>query len=171
MALRWLNTKGVEVENLTYEDLWSRICGVARLLRDVHGVGEGDRVFLLYPPGLAFVVALMGTLLANAVPVAQYPPTPQNYLAAITRLTALYEFVKPKVTLTAQEYARVRKAIALQHLSKHPRKHKSLPSSIRWVVSDTKAVLKSVCDTETVTTLLTEHRRVAKPTALAFIQV
>src|SRR6476469_9414920 len=63
----------VESEWLTYRALDRRARAVAAALAQ-HG-GAGERVLLLFPPGLDFVAAFCGCLYAGAVAVPAYPPT------------------------------------------------------------------------------------------------
>jgi fatty-acyl-CoA synthase len=57
----------IEAE-LTFRQLRERARDYARLLH-AHGVRRGDRVLLLLPTSSAFVEAMLGTMLASAVPV------------------------------------------------------------------------------------------------------
>uniref|UniRef100_UPI001178ABA0 AMP-binding protein n=1 Tax=Amycolatopsis kentuckyensis TaxID=218823 RepID=UPI001178ABA0 len=56
-----------------YRDLDRRACGVAAALRD-RGLA-GERVVLLFPPGIDYVAAFFGCLYAGAVAVPVYLPT------------------------------------------------------------------------------------------------
>ncbi len=77
---------------LTYGELHRRALGVAAL------VGHGERVVVLYPPGLDYVAALFGCLLAGAVAVPAYPPVRG---ADAARLRAVVADAEPHVLLTA----------------------------------------------------------------------
>jgi amino acid adenylation domain-containing protein len=58
---------------LTYAELDRRARGLAATLAR-EGVGVGERVLLLYPPGLDYIAAFFGCLYAGAVAVPAYPP-------------------------------------------------------------------------------------------------
>jgi 8-amino-7-oxononanoate synthase/acyl carrier protein len=65
--------EGGEDVCLTYRQLDQAARAVAaRLQQD--GSAEGQRVLLLYPPGLDFVVGFFGTLYAGAIAVPAFPP-------------------------------------------------------------------------------------------------
>lgn len=51
----------------------NHICIFPRLATSL-GVKPGDRVLLVYPPGLEFIVAFLACLRAGAVAVPVYPP-------------------------------------------------------------------------------------------------
>ncbi len=59
-------------ETITYGELDRRARGLAAHLQAMRL--EGERVLLLYPPGLEYVVAFFGCLYAAAVAVPAYPP-------------------------------------------------------------------------------------------------
>jgi amino acid adenylation domain-containing protein len=64
-----------ETERRTYGDLDARARALAVRLRE-RGAAPGDRVLLLFPPGLDFIDAFLGCLYAGAVAVPCYPPRP-----------------------------------------------------------------------------------------------
>ncbi|MBV9791955.1 MAG: AMP-binding protein, partial [Chloroflexi bacterium] len=59
-------------ERMSYAELDRRARAVAALLQQHDAAGE--RVLLLYPPGLDYIVAFFGCLYANAIAVPAYPP-------------------------------------------------------------------------------------------------
>lgn len=72
----------------SYADLEQRARAVAVAL-DAHRVGRGDRVLLLYAPGLEFISAFFGCLFRGAVAVPMYPPHPSRVVREMPRLRAL----------------------------------------------------------------------------------
>ena len=50
-------------EKLTYAQLWEEVRALAGALQDQCRIRAGDRVLLLYPPGLEFVVGFFACLL------------------------------------------------------------------------------------------------------------
>src|SRR5688572_26808929 len=66
----------LEAERLTWGELDVRARAVAWALRQSScpPIGPGERVLLLYPPGLDFVAAFFGCLYAGVVAVPAYPP-------------------------------------------------------------------------------------------------
>ena len=63
-------------------------------------IDTGDRVLLLYPPGLGYVEAFFGSLLAGAVAVPAYPPLPNRL---DQRLQAVIADAAPRVVLVPSE--------------------------------------------------------------------
>jgi natural product biosynthesis luciferase-like monooxygenase protein len=84
-----------EESRLTYSELDRRARSGAALLQSMGAAGE--RVLLLYPPGLDYVAAFFGCLYAGAVAVPVYPPR-QN--KTISRIASIIADARPAVALT-----------------------------------------------------------------------
>ncbi len=67
-----------ETASLSFSQLNQNAKKFAVLLRQ--HANPGERVLLLYPPGLTYIVAFFGTLYAGCVPVPLYPPRHNRYL-------------------------------------------------------------------------------------------
>ena len=85
---------------LTYEELDCRARAIAAELAR-SGI-KGERVLLLYPPGLDFVAGLFGCMYAGAVAVPAYPPRRNRYMS---RIEAISEDSQAKAALTIREVA------------------------------------------------------------------
>ena len=84
-------------ESLTYKDLDGRARTLAvRLLEEI---SPGDRVLILQPPGVEFVVSFFGCLYAGVVAVATYPPHKQRQ---VSRIEAIFEDAQPQMVLTSK---------------------------------------------------------------------
>jgi amino acid adenylation domain-containing protein/FkbH-like protein len=73
-------------DHLTYGELDRQARAIGAHLRDLGGSGE--RVLLLYPPGLAFIPAFFGCLYAGAIAVPAYPPRLNRNLIRIQSIVA-----------------------------------------------------------------------------------
>jgi acyl-CoA synthetase (AMP-forming)/AMP-acid ligase II len=98
-ALAFVFQEDDDEEHLTYAELHRRASHVSATLRDAGGVGE--RVVLLYPPGLDYVAALFGCFYAGAVAVPAYPPVPGVRNDGTERLAAVVADADPLLVLTA----------------------------------------------------------------------
>ncbi|MEM7582118.1 MAG: amino acid adenylation domain-containing protein [Acidobacteriota bacterium] len=94
---------------LTYADLDREARSIAARLQKLNAVGE--RVLLLYPPGLQFIAAFFGCLYAGAVAVPAYPPKRNR---SLRRLGAIARDAQPAVALTTDEIAAGREAMRAQ---------------------------------------------------------
>ncbi|MET0647237.1 MAG: amino acid adenylation domain-containing protein [Pyrinomonadaceae bacterium] len=84
-----------EEESLTYAELDRRARGVGAWLEE-RGAG-GERVLLLFPPGLGYIAAFFGCLYAGAVAVPAYPPRRNR---GLDRLRAIVADARPALALT-----------------------------------------------------------------------
>ena len=90
---------GEEVrERWTYSDLERRARTVAARLQEI-GV-RGERVLLLYPPGLDFAAGLFGCFYAGAIAVPAYPPRRNRNME---RIQTISDDCAAKVALTISD--------------------------------------------------------------------
>lgn len=92
---QFLRRGETETQWLNYEDLDQRARAIAAVLQS--RAKQGDRAFLLYPPGLDFITAFLGCMYAGMVAVPVYPPKANRKLA---RLQAIFKNACPSVILT-----------------------------------------------------------------------
>jgi acyl-CoA synthetase (AMP-forming)/AMP-acid ligase II len=83
-------------DRVSYAELDARARTIAAALADA----QGERVLLVYPPGLEYVAALFGCFYAGAVAVPAYPPDPARLERSLPRLEAIIRDAEPKVVLT-----------------------------------------------------------------------
>jgi 8-amino-7-oxononanoate synthase/acyl carrier protein len=83
---------------ITYEELDRQSRAIAAKLVSL-GM-RGERVLLLYPPGLDFVAGFFGCLYAGAVAVPAYPPRRNRNMV---RIQAISDDAQAKVALTVHE--------------------------------------------------------------------
>ncbi|HET7233064.1 MAG TPA: AMP-binding protein, partial [Longimicrobium sp.] len=85
-ALTFLLDGEEEGESLTYAALEGEARRIATLLA-AEGL-RGERVLLLFPPGLAFVAAYFGCLYAGVVAVPVYPPRSNRHIGRLQAIVA-----------------------------------------------------------------------------------
>src|ERR1700741_519107 len=90
-------TGGEETENLTFYELDKRARAIATRLQQRKA--KGERILLLFPPGIDYIVAFYGCLAAGAVAVPAYPPRMNRNLE---RLEGIVEDAEPKIVLTTE---------------------------------------------------------------------
>jgi acyl-CoA synthetase (AMP-forming)/AMP-acid ligase II/acyl carrier protein len=84
----------------TYRGLRDASAQVAQALLDRPGATRGDRVLLLFPPGLEFIQAFLGTVMAGMIAVPAPAPNPLKPKMSLQRLQAIVASAKPSVVLT-----------------------------------------------------------------------
>src|SRR5207248_3066254 len=82
----------------TYGELDARARRIGALLQRMGP--RGERVLLLYPPGLDYVAAFFGCLYAGAVAVPAYPPNPAQLERSVPRLRAIVENSRASAALS-----------------------------------------------------------------------
>lgn len=80
----FINRKIKENNNLTYLELAEQAKKIASVLQEV--THHGDRVLIIYPPGLEFISAFFGCLYAGTIAVPSYPPTTKDWAAKSQRI-------------------------------------------------------------------------------------
>jgi acyl-CoA synthetase (AMP-forming)/AMP-acid ligase II len=96
----------------TYADLDCRARMIGALLQHVGATGE--RVLLLYPPGLEYIAAFFGCMYAGAIAVPAYPPNPARLERTLPRLQAIVADARPLVVLTTTPILMVGEMLAKQ---------------------------------------------------------
>src|SRR6185436_16165263 len=122
IAYRFLNDGEEEANALTYGELDRRARALGFFLRDL-GAG-GERVLLLYPPGLDFITGFLGCLYAGAVAVPAYPPRANRPDA---RLQAIAADARPRFALTTPALRDRAAAFAV---------HNPALAAVRWAAGE-----------------------------------
>jgi len=91
-----------EDRQLTYAELDRQARAVAAAAQ-ANGIVQGDRVLLLYPPGLEFVAGFFGCLYAGAIAVPAYPPRRNRNL---DRIQAISRDAQAAMVLTVDDTLR-----------------------------------------------------------------
>ena len=105
----WL-AQGEEVaDRLSYSGLDRHARAIAAAL--MAAVPPGERVLLLYPPGLEFVAAFFGCLYAGVIAVPAYPPRSRR---PDPRLRGIAADCRPRAVLTTAALLTRREALAAQ---------------------------------------------------------
>ncbi|MFB1479128.1 non-ribosomal peptide synthase/polyketide synthase, partial [Corallococcus sp. RDP092CA] len=94
----FLDDAGQEDGTLSYAGLDARARRIAVALRAV--AKPGERVMLLYPPGLEYVAGFFGCLYAGLIAVPAYPPDPMRLERTLPRLRAIIQDADATVVLT-----------------------------------------------------------------------
>ncbi|CAK9010636.1 Long-chain-fatty-acid--AMP ligase FadD28 (Acyl-AMP synthetase) (Long-chain fatty acid adenylyltransferase FadD28) [Durusdinium trenchii] len=99
-SLVWVDAKCKEDNAFTYGEVVRRAAAVAKALANKWSCGSGDKILLVFFPGLEFLVAFLGCLMAGMVAVPIYPPNPRNPAKGMKILLAAVRMTEPKVALS-----------------------------------------------------------------------
>jgi natural product biosynthesis luciferase-like monooxygenase protein/amino acid adenylation domain-containing protein len=121
-ALTFLSGDGSIEAEWTFKELDRRARAVGRLL-ELNGA-RGQRVLLLFPPGLDYVAAFFGALYAGAVAVPAYPP---RHNQRLDRLRSIAEDAQAKFAVTVpQSFSRINALLG----------HAPEMKSLQWLTID-----------------------------------
>lgn len=98
---------------------------------------QGERVLLLYPPGLDYIKAFFGCLYAGAVAVPTYPPDLTRLERSLPRFLSILSTSTPKVALTTNPILSVAQFL----LNEKPEL-----KNIHWIATDDMEVDMSAVD-------------------------
>ncbi|OQR98230.1 fatty-acid-CoA ligase [Thraustotheca clavata] len=112
---------GSVVASLSYKDFDEETANLARLMLaspSSHAKGMGlkknDKLVLVYPPGLDFIVAFVACLRAGVVAVPVYPPDPRKLKKDIVMFTTVWSNSGAKTALTCANYNHVKKILDIK---------------------------------------------------------
>jgi acyl-CoA synthetase (AMP-forming)/AMP-acid ligase II len=108
-AFTFLHSGEVEEARWTYADLDRRARTIGAALQQ-HGAA-GERVLLVYPPGLEYVAGFMGCLYAGAIAVPVYPPDPLRLDRTLPRLAAIMQDARPSTALTLSPFLMIAQSL------------------------------------------------------------
>ena len=162
-ALSFLDDQGeicrTGLGTLTYLDLAQRSSVLAIHLLQQQKLKAGDRVLLVYPPSLDFIVAFVACLKAGIIAVPAYPPDPRKLYKDLKMFATIVSSCDAKAALTSSIYSYATKLASLQTAfssltilsSADPAstntQHK-WPDQLQWIVTD--SVLLAALDTYVV---------------------
>ncbi len=123
VAFRFLHERdSAGVAEITCAALEEKARAIAAHLQAM-GAGPGERVLLLFPPGLDFIAALFGALYAGAAAVPAYPPHPARLRSTLPMLETILASGKPAVVLSAGAIEAAARTLPLRE-------------GLRWLVAD-----------------------------------
>lgn len=121
--------------SLTYAGLWDEVLAVAAFLRD--DLKKGDRVMLVYPPSLDFMVTFLACLRLGVIAVPVFPPNP-NRRDTLQMFAAIARSCEPKLALTNGEYNHLKKLAGIKDTLTRIKRQStaSWPENLKWVATD-----------------------------------
>lgn len=152
---RFVDGRGNIREHYTYLQFRQRASGLAQQLADGAGIQYGDRVLLVYPPGLEMLAAFFSTLNLGAIPVPVCAPLSLASGAGASRIEHVARDCGAHHALTTDSY--------LRSISPGPEKRggasetQTFLNSLNWLATDAIPVNGS-------------HLRERKPNPVLFLQ-
>jgi thioester reductase-like protein len=104
LLFAFLDVDGRTKESYTYERFLQRVSDVASHVHANVRVERGERVLLVYPPGLEMICAFYACVQLGLIPVPVYPPSSHGFTAALMRMNAIAKDCGATAVLTDRSY-------------------------------------------------------------------
>jgi thioester reductase-like protein len=101
---RFVDAEGWELEHYTYQSFAERTRELAAYLFAEAGLRQGDRVLLLYPPGLEMVAAFFACARIGVIAVPVSPPLPMAFEAGLAKLSFIARDCQAKAVLSTKQF-------------------------------------------------------------------
>jgi len=100
----FLDVNGDTTESYTYATFRRRTKAIAGHLRKEGRFAAGDRLLLVYPPGLEMICAFFGCVRAGLIPVPVYPPSSRGFQSALYKMVHIAKDCDAAAILTCQDH-------------------------------------------------------------------
>jgi thioester reductase-like protein len=100
---RFVDIDGRELEHYTYQSFADRTRELAAYLSSEAGLKPGERVLLVYPPGLEMVAALYACARLGVIAVPVSPPLPMAFEASLAKLSYIAKDSQAKAVLSTKQ--------------------------------------------------------------------
>jgi len=124
----WLDKHANVVNSFTRKQLNQYSKNLAYMLKEKHGIRPGDRIMIVYPFGIDFVVSMLACWRIGVVVVSVYPPNPRKLAVDIEKFTHFVQDCSAKVALTTSTFKRVVQASKMTH--------RNWPKGLKWIATD-----------------------------------
>jgi acyl-CoA synthetase (AMP-forming)/AMP-acid ligase II len=105
----FLNDKGVPNDEYTYKELDDSSSALAINLLQIHKLTKGDRILLVFFPGLDFTVSLVACFKCGLIAVPVFPPDPRRLKKDLDHFVNIQISSGAQVVLTNSQYNFVKK--------------------------------------------------------------
>jgi len=103
LLFSFLDSSGKSVESHTYASFLRRVDLIASHLVERQAFQSGDRVLLVYPPGLEMIAALCACARAHVIAVPVPPPSAYGFTAALYRMSHIARDCDALAVLTSHD--------------------------------------------------------------------
>ncbi len=131
----FLDGDGRVTESRTYAQFLQRTSDIAAHIRRAHPMPPGERVLLIYPPGIEMIAAFFACVRLGLIPVPVYPPGNHGFEAALARADFVASDCQAAAVLTERAYYwSMRLNEARNHMARLSFRRRGI-SSLRWIAS------------------------------------
>lgn len=116
LVFSYANEDGDIDHNLTWDSFSKWVDSMTGYLRTECGLLPGDRVLLVYPPSIDFVIAFVSCMRSGLIPVPVYPPNPRKFDSGMEAFLSIAHDSDAKMALTNQHYQSSRMRAGMDEL-------------------------------------------------------
>jgi len=124
----WLDKNNAIASSFTRQQLHQHSLNLAFVLKEKHGIVCGDRIMIVYPFGLDFIVSMLACWRIGVVVVSVYPPNPNKLAVDIEKFAHFVADCAAKVALTTSTFKRIVKISKVVH--------RNWPADLKWISTD-----------------------------------
>src|SRR5450432_1329287 len=131
----FLDVDGRTTESYSYSQFLQRTTDIASHIRRTCSMAPGERVILVYPPGVEMICAFFACVRLGLIPVPVYPPTSHGFQAALDKTDFIARDCQAAAVLTTRSYYwsmkvnETRNSVATRSL------RRSNVSRLEWIIS------------------------------------
>ena len=100
----FLDSEGRITESYSYEALLQRMTDIASHLHHAQSLTPGDRVLLVYPPGVEMICAFFACVRLGLIPVPVCPPSSHGFTSALYKMNYIAQDCQAAAVLTDRSY-------------------------------------------------------------------
>ncbi len=100
----FLDSEGRITESYSYEALLQRTTDIASHIHRTQPLTPGDRVLLVYPPGVEVICAFFACVRLGLIPVPVCPPSSHGFTAALHKMNHIAQDCQAAAVLTDRSY-------------------------------------------------------------------
>jgi acyl-CoA synthetase (AMP-forming)/AMP-acid ligase II len=117
-CLNWIelhNISNITIETqLTYSEIWNCMINIANILKQ-NNIPIGSNIILCFSlNGFEFICTFLACLFYGCIPIPIYPPTPHNKIAALNKMNAIINLVKPIAILANNDIIQYKAISSIQ---------------------------------------------------------
>jgi len=132
----FLDIKGNIKESYTYKNFFYRIRSLASHLYAIGGLKPGDKVLLVYPPGLEMICAFFACVKLGVIPVPVYPPSAKGFHASADMMSFIAKNCNAVAILSDRSYYWSIKVNLIRKNEASLFNKSDIFSKLEWFVSD-----------------------------------
>jgi len=132
----FLDIKGNIKESYTYKEFFDRIRSIASHLFAIGVLKPGDKVLLVYPPGLEMICAFFACVKLGVIPVPVYPPSAKGFHASADMMSFIAKNCNAVAILSDRTYYWSIKASLIRRNEASLLMKSDIFSKLEWFVTD-----------------------------------